>query len=230
MIENYVKESVLRARKAMQDNQYIIRVGTSLLNPCKVLLELWSQLSDQYPQFKIQIIPFEDDHNNILNTMDAVGRDFDFIVGVCGSSQWLSRVNFYELEKVRVCCAVSRSHRLASKPLLEYADLYGETLMMVKQGDSPHLDRLREEIVEKYPKIQIEDTPYFYDIDVFNHCEQTGGVLLTLENWADIHFSLVTIPVNWDHMGAYGLIYPKKPSTMVLHFLEAIAKVKGQTV
>ena len=38
----------------------------------------------------------------------------------------------------------ARSHPLAQKRILNIEDLYGEQLMMVKQGDTPVLDRLRE--------------------------------------------------------------------------------------
>lgn len=56
------------------------------------------------------------------------------------------------------CCAVSREHPLAQKKRLAIEDLYGQTLMMVKQGDSGVVDDIRAEI-QAHPLIRIEDTP-----------------------------------------------------------------------
>lgn len=43
-------------------------------------------------------------------------------------------------------CAVSREHPLATKKYLEISDLYGETLMMVKEGDSETNDLIRNDL------------------------------------------------------------------------------------
>ena len=39
--------------------------------------------------------------------------------------------------------------------------------MMAKQGDYGAVDSLRAEIL-RHPQIKIEDTPQFYDMEVFN--------------------------------------------------------------
>lgn len=79
---------------------------------------------------------------------------------------------------------------------LEIEDLYGETLMMVAEGDSGLNDFMRNDLKRNYPQIHIEDTPHFYDVSVFNRCAETKNVLLTLECWQEVHPALVTIPVN----------------------------------
>lgn len=33
--------------------------------------------------------------------------------------------------------------------------------------------------------------PHFYDMSVFNHCAETGKVLLTIECWQEVHPGLV---------------------------------------
>jgi len=63
--------------------------------------------------------------------------------------------------------AVPLKHRLARKQTLRISDLYGETMMMVKRGDSVLNDRLRDAPEHTHPR-RIEDTSQFYDIDVFN--------------------------------------------------------------
>ena len=72
-----------------------------------------------------------------------------------------------------------RRHPLAKKERLTWADLDGETLMLIKQGESPVLDRMRSEIEEQHPDIHIADLENFYDMEVFNTCEQKGYLMMT---------------------------------------------------
>ena len=127
------------------------------------------------------------------------------------------------------CIPMSREHRLASKKRLRIEDLYGETLMMVKQGDSDTVDAIRAEIL-KHPQIHIADAPQFYDIEVFNQCEQSQNLMVTIECWKDVHPALVTLPVDWDHPIPYGILYAKEPDADVTHFIETVKKAQGKNM
>ena len=94
--------------------------------------------------------------------------------------------------------------------------------MMVKRGDSGVNDFLRNDLEKNHPRIRIEDTPQFYDMSVFNHCAETGKVLLTIECWQEVHPGLVSIPVNWDYSIPYGLLYSFNAPEDVLRFVEAV--------
>lgn len=220
-IIKYSDNAIESLKRSTSAGKYVIRVGTSVLNPCKTLMDLWGQINDIYSHFKINIVPFEDDHNNILSVIDNIGKNFDFIVGACDSPQWLARCNFLRLGEYKQCCAVSCKHRLATKKILRIEDLYGEKIFMVGKGISTTLDRLHDELENNHPQIQLEDTS-FYDIDVFNRCEQSGGIMLTLDAWADVHLSLVTIPMDWDYKIPYGILYSLQPSEDAVQFLNAI--------
>ena len=58
-------------------------------------------------------------------------------------------------------------------------------------------------------KTYIQDTDYYDDVDVFNECEQTGAVLLTLDAWEEVHPSLITIPLTEKFANPYGIIYAR---------------------
>lgn len=218
----YSEEAVKRARDLVEQEQAVLRVGTSMLNPCKIFMDLWYQTSGCFPQFQIQVVPFDDNHEGILSVIDQIGEKFDFLVGVCDSAKWLTRCHFFKLGEFRKMIAVPLKHRLACREILTVSDLYGETLMMVKQGDSNVNDRLRDDLTRNHPQIQIEDTPHYYDIHVFNRCAESGHLLLTLECWKDIHPSLVSIPIDWEYTIPYGLIYAKNPTADVLQFLNVL--------
>ena len=176
-----------------------------------------------FPGYQLHLVPYEDDHQGILGEIGALGEKFDFLIGACDSRQWLDRCNFLPLGEYRHCIAVPRGHPLAGRKGLTLAELHGETLMMVKQGDSPSVDRVRA-AVEAHPQIHIEDTPQFYDMEVFNRSVQTGHLLMSLDCWTEVHPSLVTLPVDWNFTIPYGLLYQLRPGADVARF---VALVRG---
>ena len=183
----YSQRSIEGAKAALCAKDTTFCVGTSLLNPAKPFMDLWYQVNKDFSEYKLHLVPFEDDHEGILSEIEKLGIKFDFLIGVCDSKAWLSRCQFLPLGKYKKMIAVSREHRLASKSLINIEDLYGETLMMVKRGDSGVNDFLRDDLEKNHPQIHIEDTPQFYDLSVFNHCAETGKVLLTIECWQEVH-------------------------------------------
>ena len=165
--------------------------------------------------------------DKIFGNRLGLGEKFDFLMAICDSKLWLDQCHMLPLCRCQKMCAVSREHRLAGKKQLALSDLYGETLMMVKQGDSRTNDRIRADLTRDHPAIQIEDTPQFYDISVFNRCAETGNVLLILDCWQDVHPALVSIPVDWEYSSPYGLLYALEPSEGVSRFVEAVRKEIG---
>ena len=223
---DYSEKAIAEALQTMTAELTTFSVGTSILNPCKPFMDLWYKVNHQFPNYRLHVVPFEDDHSDILSEISALGEKFDFIIAACDSRQWLNRCNFQQIGTYRHCIAVPREHPLAAKKSLTIQDLYGETLMLGKRGDSATVDSIRDEI-EKHPLIKTEDTSQFYDISIFNHCVQTRCVLLTLECWADVHPALVTIPVDWDFSAPYGILYQLQPGDDIEKFVNAIKNSVG---
>lgn len=206
-IMDYSQKSIAAAKAADAAFDTTFCVGTSMLNPAKPFMDLWYKINQNFPNYKLHLVPFEDHHEGILTEIKSLGEKFDFLMGVCDSKAWLSLCSFLPLGRYKKMIAVSREHRLANKALLEIEDLYGETLMMVSKGDSGINDYIRNDLEKNHPQIQIEDTPHFYDMSVFNRCAETGNALLTIECWQDIHPGVVSIPVHWNYSIPYGLLY-----------------------
>ena len=221
----YSRRSIENARQAMSAHDTTFCVGTSLLNPAKPFMDLWYRVSRDFPGYKLHLVPFEDDHRGILSEIGALGVKFDFLVGVCDSKLWLNQCQMLPLGRYQKMCAMSRSHPLAQKERLTLEDLEGQTLMMVKEGDSQTNDFIRNDLRRSHPRIQIEDTPRFYDISVFNRCAETGNILLSLECWRDVHPALVTLPVDWDYSITYGLLYALEPPEDVQRFVDTVARL-----
>lgn len=227
---DYSKKSIAEAKAAELSYETTFCVGTSLLNPAKPFMDVWYRVNKKFPDYKLHLVPFEDNHKGILSEIEKLGEKFDFLIGVCDSKAWLSLCSFQPLGRYKKMIAVPREHRLAQKSRIDLKDLYGETLMMVKKGDSGVNDFLRNDLEKNHPQIQIEDTPQFYDLSVFNRCAETGNVLLTIECWQDVHPALVSIPVNWDYSIPYGLLYSLNAPDDVKRFVaEAASVFESQT-
>lgn len=222
---DYSQKSLVSAHAAAHTYDTTFCVGTSLLNPAKPFMDLWYQVNQSFPNYKLHLVPFEDNHEGILSEIQKLGEKFDFLIGVCDSKAWLSFCRFLPLGRYRKMVAVTREHRLATKSRIDLKDLYGETLMMVCRGDSGVNDFIRNDLEKNHPQIHIEDTPQFYDLSVFNRCAETGNVLLTIECWQEVHPGLVSIPVNWDYSIPYGLLYSLNAPEDVLEFVKAAESI-----
>ena len=207
----------------MTEEPKVFRVGTSMLNPAKPFMDLWYQMSEAFPNYALNLVPFEDDHNGILAEIVRIGEKYDFLVAACDSDAWLEKCNMLMLGRYEIMCAVPRGHRLAQEELLTPSDLRGETVLMVAAGDSASNDAARRTLEEDL-HIRIEDTAHFYDISVFNRCAETGSVLLTLSCWKDVHPALVTIPVDWAYAVPYGLLYAQHPPAHIERFVRTLAQ------
>lgn len=224
---DYSKKSIAEAKASIYANDTTFCVGTSLLNPAKPFMDIWYRVNKNFPAYKLHLVPFEDNHEGILSEIEKLGEKFDFLIGVCDSKAWLSRCNFLPLGQYQKMVAVSREHPLAKKSRIDLKDLYGETLLMVKQGDSGVNDFIRNDLQRYHPEIHIEDTPQFYDLSVFNHCAETEKVLLTIECWQEVHPGLVSIPVNWDYSIPYGLLYSFDAPEDVRRFIEIVRNIQN---
>ena len=219
------EKCINEAKQASSGYDTTFCIGTSLLNPAKPFMDLWYQLRDRFKEHKAHLVPFEDERSGIISEIEKLGIKFDFLVGVCDSKKWLSLCRFLPLGKYRLMVAMPREHRLAAKSVLEIKELFGETIIIVKRGDSETNDTLRHDIETNYPEIKIEDAPQFYDMSVFNHCAESGNLLLTCECWSEVHPALATVAVNWDYKIPYGLLYSKTAPSDVIEFVNAASQI-----
>ena len=216
------EQAIARTRQIAKNEKQVIRIGTSILRPCKMLVDLWSEIDDGTLPVTIRIVPFDDSPASMEKMLETLGKEIDCFVGPCDSLTWKERYNILELRQGECCIAVPRKHRLAKKDKLQWSDLDGENLMLVKRGDSPVLNRLHDEIETKHPNISILDISHFYDTNIFNECEQAGCIMETLDIWKDVHPSIVTIPMEWGYKIPYGIVYAKQPSEPMQAFINII--------
>lgn len=220
-IIQYCKDSVTRAKNAMQENTDIIRIGTSPMTPAQLLMKLWPKIQEHCPGIKFEIIPFENTPENAREILGNLGKNIDIVAGIFDDTMLkLRRCEGLALSQEPFCCAVSIHHKLAEKDKLSMQDLYGENLLLMRRGWSHYVDRLRDDIWQNHDPIHIVDFD-FYNMNIFNRCENSNDVLLAIPGWATVHPLLKVIPVEWEHSIPYGLLYSPQPSETVKRFLEA---------
>ena len=226
----YCKDSVTRARNAMQESTDVIRIGTSPMTPAQVLVELWPQLQQDCPTTKFQLVPFDNTLENAREILANLGQNIDVVAGVFDETMLnLRKCAGLELSREPICCAVSIHHPLARKDKLTVQDLYGEKLMLMHREWSHYVDMLRDDLWKNHPQIQIVDFD-FYDVSVFNQCENNSCVLMAVEKWRYVHPLLKILPVQWSYTIPYGLLHSRTPSPAVQRFLRAVGKVTKQRV
>lgn len=226
-IIQYCKDSVTRAKNAMQDSTDIIRIGTSPMTPAQVLVDLWPKLQEYCPNIKFQLIPFDNTPENAREILGNLGQNIDVVAGIFDETMLkLRQCAGLELSREPICCAVSVHHKLAQKEQLTFQDLYGENLMLMRRDWSHYVDLLRDDIWKNHQQIHIVDFD-FYDVAAFNQCENNNCVLMAVENWRYVHPLLKIMPVDWGYSIPFGLLHSLNPSPTVQKFLQAVEKIKS---
>lgn len=224
-IIQYSKDSLFRAKNAADKKENTIRIGTSPITPGQFLVELWTDIHKYCPNIKLQLVTFENTPENAREILKNFGKSIDIVAGIYDEMIWQNRgCRTFELSRVPIRCAVSVHHKLAKKKNLVLADLYGETLMLIHRGWNRHIDKLRDHIIKNHPKINIKDFD-FYNTDVFNQCENSNYILMTVDMWKNVHPLLKTLPVEWDYEIPFGLLHAPEPSKIVQSLLNIVKKV-----
>ena len=221
----YAKDAQVRAKNAMQSNESVIRIGTSLMTPSQFLMELWPQVHELHPELKFEMVNFDNTPENAREILANLGRNIDLVAGIFDETMLALRCcDAMELMQVPICCAVSIYHPLAQKKRLSIEDLSGQRLMLMKRNWSKSVDRLRDELWADHSEIQIVDFS-FYNLEVFNQCEHENALLMAVPQWEGVHPLLKVLPVDWDYSIPFGLLHSPTPSPTVKKLMDAIAQV-----
>ena len=221
-IIQYCRESIVRAKNAMQNEDTVIRIGSSPMTPAQLLVQLWPEFQEYCPDMKFEIIPFENTPENAREILANLGKNIDIIGGIFDQTMLeLRNCDGLELSREPFCCAVSIHHPLALKEKLQIHDLYGQNLMLMHRGWSCYVDQLRDDLWKNHSEIHIIDFD-FYNTNIFNRCENTNDVLLAIPGWANVHPLLKVIPVEWEYSIPYGLLHSHHPTEPVKKFLSAV--------
>lgn len=228
-IIQYCRDSAIRAKNAMQEDTSVIRIGTSPMTPAQLLMKLWGRIQTHCPDMKFQLVPFENTPENAREILGNLGKNIDVVGGIFDETMLeLRNCAGLELSRVPFGCAISMQHRLAALDKLKIEDLYGENLLLMRRGWSGYVDSLRDDIWKNHSQINIVDFD-FYNMDIFNRCENSNDVLLAIPGWANVHPFIRVIPVEWDYSIPYGLLHAPQSTPTVQKFLKAAKEAVGES-
>lgn len=225
-IIGYSKDSIKRAKNAIGLNELVIRIGTSPMTPGQFLIDLYPKLNELCPEIKFTLVPFENTQENAKEILRNLGQNIDIIPGYFDYDGYLEwrECSAIELANIPLRVAVPIHHKLATKNILEITDLYGESLMMIKRGWNSHVDLLRDDLLTNHKAVILLDFDFF-EVGVFNQCEITGSVLMTVDHWKNVHPLLKIIPVRWDYTIPFGVLYSNEPTSVVKRLINAIKSI-----
>lgn len=216
-----------QARRLCETPPACIRLGSSLLCPGRPIVELWSGVSAAHPDIRLQIVPIDDTDNSNIGDLGGKDASVDMVASLIPSTQWGNRHGIMELYRIPLAVAVPLTHPLASRSSIRVEDLFGETVLMVRRGDTSYVDALRNWWEDQYPQIHIEDVAP-YSLHTFNQAAAENKAMISAALWQDVHPALITIAAEWDTTRfsvPYGLIYRRETSPAMQTFLQAITHV-----
>ena len=156
-----------KAKELESKKEVVIRVGVSLMNPANFLLQEWQKASSLYPNFRLEVVPFQDTVPAFNEVLEHLGENIDLISCPYQTNYWGDRYQAFDFKDLPLCIACSLNHRLVRKEKLTPEDLYGENLLLTKRGITQSLDSLRDELETHHPQIQLHDIE-FLDMTTFN--------------------------------------------------------------
>ena len=226
---NFSRESIKRAKEIAKNEGNLVRIGLSPLTPTKFLGQVWPVASKQYPNLRIQLIPFENEKVFVWNMLTHLGNEGEVDVVVATYDEdFLARRNCsaLKLRDLKLSICMSSNHRLAQKDKISIEDVAqsirtGGGKLLLKSGDWMHgYDKVKELFMHD-ERIAKE----FYDfltMDVLNRCENSNYLLLATESWIFSHPLIKSVPLDIDETLPFGVIHSRKPSEPVKKFLRII--------
>lgn len=204
----------VRARlKEIAAEGEIVCVGTSLLERCRLLYDLWTLYSQERPASRIQMV------NVGVDT--GVPACADLLESVRSSVHWMREWDFFEICRVPFGIALEPTHPLAARPVLEPEDLNGQTVVAFRNTDEGDLHQVYEALERHGARLHWEDAP---TPSVFWECAFRHRLLLAPMCWSDILAGLTLRRVRWPYALPYGIFSRPRPRDEVARFLRFIHK------
>lgn len=210
-------------RQKRSGERKVVRIGSSLLFPSSSILHLWAKVQRGCTDIELRNVPFSETGTHYFDKDDPVWNAVDLLLVSFNTFQEEKGIKWLILEERPLCIGIPLRHPLADRTLLHLDDFDGETIIIVDEGLSEYIDQVRKEILEHCPECRIIDSPV-YDVETFNRCVEENILMLSIQEWKDIHPSIITVPVEWDHVIPYGIMYRENPPETVERFIKEIRK------
>ena len=195
---------------AIAQGSETVCVGTSLLEKCRLLYDLWTLYIQQDPACRIQMV-------NI--SAGVIPDCADLVESLNGGTGWMREWEFLEICRVPFGIAMEDAHPLAGRAALEPEDLAGQTVVTFQGATYEGVSRLHGLLEGLGAQLVWEEAP---SPSVFWECAFHHRLLLAPMCWGDILPGLTLRPVRWSFSLPYGIFSRPRPRSEVSRFLRFI--------
>lgn len=214
-------ETVNHIRLIAEQQKIIIKLGASLMRPAEPLINVWRKSKNFLDNYNLKIISFSDAEVTQESPSISIGKSLDCIVGPCDANEWEKNYNVFILgyEKFKIAVPIGNQLEKESLLTLQKLDKERQTLIIPPRSASI-VNRLYNDIHTNYPNINLVCTKNYFSPNTFSY--YPNNLILTRDSFTKITSTHTAIPVNWDYVTPYGIIYAKNPSKKITAFIESI--------
>ena len=212
-----LNDEVRRELQLVGSKDRTIYIGTSIMEKCRLLYDLWVLFSAENRNCEIQMLNIDAWHR--------VPEKTDLIESVNSNVEWERSWNFYEICKVPFGFAVAGNHPLADRKLITCEDLKGQTVLTLNTGTSEVITEILSCLKDANISVVCHNRP---EVNPLWESGFRQDVLLVPLCWKDILINTVTIPFEKEFLLPYGVFYRPKPHAAVQKFLDFIFATYGE--
>ncbi|SFG16475.1 LysR family transcriptional regulator [Oribacterium sp. WCC10] len=206
-------DAIMEEVRAIAERENHISIGTSLLEKCRLLYELWMLYSAKNDNVKINMVSIDTEHRIPART--------DLVESINSGVSWMKKWEFFRICDVPFGFAAPERHPVSKKDRISISDLSGETVVCFRDEGTTVIADMFECMVSQGINLDIRDYPSDAILWGSGFKEQ---LLLVPMCWNDILPGMKLIPCEWDYCLPYGIFYRKNASETVRRFLGFIRK------
>ena len=212
-----LNEEIHREIRLVGSLDRTICIGTSIMEKCRLLYDLWMLFSAENRDCEIQMLNIDAWHR--------VPERTDLIETVNSEVEWERAWKFFEICKVPFAFAVANSHPLADRTLITLGDLKDQTVLSLNSGSCAVIAELLGLLNRENIPVICHNGP---EVNLLWESGFRREVLLVPLCWKDILINAVTIPFEKEFLLPYGVFYRPEPHAAVRKFLDFIFATYGE--
>ena len=202
--------------KAITRKEETICIGTSMLEKCRLLYDLWVLFSAEEKGCGIEMVN--------IDFRKSIPEKADLIESINSGVPWMREWQFLEICKVPFVCAVVRDHPLAKKGCISFEDLRGETVHSINDGTCETISALLARVQEHGANLVVS---FDSGMNMFWESAFTRNVQLIPLCFQDILINMTVVPLEEDYLLPYGIFFRPQPSPAARRFLDFIELTYG---
>jgi len=196
---------------ALEDD--MVCVGTSLVEKCRLLYDLWALYSEDNPACRIQMVS--------INAESIIPDCADMVESLNSGIGWMRQWEFFEICRAPIGIAMENAHPLAGVRVVEPEMLAGQQVGTFRGTAYEGLDQLHQSLEDLGARLVWLDVP---TPSVFWECAFQHRLLLAPLCWSDILPGLTLRPVRWPYALPYGIFHRASPRKAAGRFLRFVKK------